>query len=67
MYKYHQKAYYHEKGKWKHREPERVDLFLTFCPCVNTFFMCVLFLIVGNPIKIEKKKIDFFKPKGYKK
>ena len=57
-YKWMQKVYYHEDGKWKSNEPGRDDIFMVLCPVVN-----MLFFMLDWRVPSKRKEITFFKPK----
>ena len=61
-YMYIQLAHYHKDGIYKNSTPEKITIFFTFFPFINTFFCIVSWLFI-YPIKDYKKGTDFFKPK----
>jgi len=66
-YKWMQKAYFHKNGKWKNTIPTQVDIYLVFCPILNTF-IAIENLLVNSPYSNKKiNKTNFFKPKNYDK
>lgn len=68
-YKWMQKAYYHENGRWKNIEPNNIDLFFVFFPIMNTILATSN--LFDSPYRKNyhntTNKINFFKPKNYDK
>lgn len=63
-YKFIQLAHYHPKGRWQALEPDGHDIFLIFCPIINTC-LCIYSWTFESWKKEEyrDKTTNFFKPK----